>query len=156
LEIGFSFSFTKHELIIRVPRGRSIVAPPLTFGRKPILQCKVYSALSCKSWRLAKEGSYFDSLIKHPETTYHLWGATCGYVGRLDRNYIKATGSLLFCTKFNIYFFENLNMHSSKALLGTILVAQLFTSSQEKPTCTTTLSHIKTSYLGSQYISRVG
>jgi len=47
--------------------------------------------------------------------------------GRPDRNYIKATGLLHFCTKFNIDFPKNLKMHSSKALLyDTILVAQIF------------------------------
>ena len=48
---------------------------------------------------------------------------------RLDREYIKATGLLNFCTKFNVYFPKNLKMHSSKALLcGTIFVAQMFTA----------------------------
>lgn len=49
-----------------------------TFGRKPILQCELIPR--CKKWRLAKEGSYFDSLIKHPKTTYLLWGANYGSV----------------------------------------------------------------------------
>ena len=49
--------------------------------------------------------------------------------GRPDGSYIKATGSLHFCTKFNIYFPENLKMRSSKALLySPILVARTFTA----------------------------
>lgn len=80
----------------------------------------------------AKEGSYFDSLIEHPKTTYRLWGANCGSMearSRPDREYIKATGLLHFCTNFNVYFPEKLKMHSSKALLyGTILAAQMFTA----------------------------
>ena len=48
----------------------------------------------CENWRLAKGGSYFDSLVEHPKLTHRLRGASCGFVeasGRPDRKYIKAT-----------------------------------------------------------------
>lgn len=86
----------------------------------------------CKNWKVAKEKSYFDSLIEYSKITHHLWEVNCEFVkvrDLLNHDYIKTIILLHFYRTFNIYFSKNYKMHFSKALLyDIILIAQIFTT----------------------------